>query len=318
MHTNCIQFTPTYTNLSRVQENLASDEPSDLIERFVEATRSLGPSEIRAAAGISPQALARYRGGDFKRIFASTRRKIESYLAQHAIPGGEAYNSVSPDIIQAVRTEAVEHIQRALEVLEGRRVHLTEDPTPVDDRVMDEEERRRELEADLERMRAQAQRTEEELERLRAQRSETVVADGLTDETEPDAKPISVHRLQTAADSGAFDLDETVKTYAYFRSEWLFRKGLTADRCNIIGVAGESMEPTLPDGCVILVDRNRTKRYRGHIFVVRTEDGLVVKRAGKDEGGGWQLVSDHPEWKPQPWPYGAEVIGEVKWMAREL
>ena len=81
---------------------------------------------------------------------------------------------------------------------------------------------------------------------------------------------------------------------------------------------GESMEPTLPDGCVILVDRNRTKRYRGHIFVVRTEDGLVVKRAGKDEGGGWQLVSDRPEWKPQPWPYGAEVIGEVKWMAREL
>ena len=145
-----------------------------------------------------------------------------------------------------------------------------------------------------------------------------MATDGLTDETEPDAKPISVHRLQTAAGSGAFDLDETVKTYAYFRSEWLFRKGLAADRCNIIGVAGESMEPTLPDGCVILVDRNRTKRYRGHIFVVRTEDGLVVKRAGKDEGGGWQLVSDRPEWKPQPWPYGAEVIGEVKWMAREL
>ena len=208
---------------------------------------------------------------------------------------------------------------------------LTDDPTPVGDRVGEAEERahqeeqkREELEDALRRtervldqMRKYAQRTEAELERLRA-RVGQVATDGLTDETEPDAKPIPVHRLQTAAGSGAFDLDETVKTYAYFRSEWLFRKGLAADRCNIIGVAGESMEPTLPAGCVILVDRNRTKRYRGHIFVVRTEDGLVVKRAGKDEGGGWQLVSDHPEWKPQPWPYGAEVIGEVKWMAREL
>ena len=183
-------------------------------------------------------------------------------------------------------------------------------PMPVDDRV-------EELEAALQRVRAQAQRSEAELERLRAQQSD-IATGGLTDETDPEAKPIPVHRLQTAAGSGAFVLDETVKTYAYFRSEWLFRKGLAADRCNIIGVAGKSMEPTLPDGCVILVDRNRTKRYRGHIFVVRTEDGLVVKRAGKDEGGGWQLVSDHPGWKPQPWPYGTEVIGEVKWMAREF
>ncbi len=203
-------------------------------------------------------------------------------------------------------TKAAEVLNVSLDYLTG----LTDDPAPVDDRVEEERRSRAKLEAAL-------RSAEEERDRLRA-RVGQVATDGLTDETEPDAKPIPVHRLQTAAGSGAFDLDETVKTYAYFRSEWLFRKGLAADRCNIIGVAGESMEPTLPDGCVILVDRNRTKRYRGHIFVVRTEDGLVVKRAGKDEGGGWQLVSDHPEWKPQPWPDGAEVIGEVKWMAREL
>ena len=77
------------------------------------------------------------------------------------------------------------------------------------------------------------------------------------------------------------------------------------------------MEPTLPDGCVILLDRNRTRRHAGHIFVVRTEDGLVVKRAGKDQDG-WRLVSDHPAWAPVPWPQTAELIGEVKWMSREL
>ena len=134
----------------------------------------------------------------------------------------------------------------------------------------------------------------------------------------PGTQPIAVHRLQTAAGSGALDLDEAVKSYAYFRHEWLSRQGLVADRCSIIGVMGKSMEPTLPEGCVILLDRNRRQRREGRIFVMRTQDGLVVKRAGKGEGGGWQLVSDHPRWPEVPWPGDATIIGEVKWVAREL
>ena len=71
----------------------------------------------------------------------------------------------------------------------------------------------------------------------------------------PGSRPVAVHQLQTAAGSGALDLDEAVTGYAYFHHEWLSHKGLDADRCSIIGVMGESMEPTLPEGCVILLDR---------------------------------------------------------------
>ena len=166
---------------------------------------------------------------------------------------------------------------------------------------------------------------------IRALREGPRVADDLTDDqalsspgTSPDirqlpgARPIAVHRLQTAAGSGALDLDEAVKSYAYFRHEWLSRHGLVAARCSIIGVMGESMEPTLPEGCVILLDRNQRRRREERIFVLRTEDGLVVKRAGKGTGGRWQLISDHPRWPDAPWPGDATIIGEVKWMAREL
>ncbi len=52
--------------------------------------------------------------------------------------------------------------------------------------------------------------------------------------------------------------------------------------------------------------------------VVRSGDGLVVKRVGKGEDGNWLLLSDNPSWKPLPWPGNAEIIGEVKWMARTL
>ena len=46
------------------------------------------------------------------------------------------------------------------------------------------------------------------------------------------------------------------------------------------------MEPTLPDGCSILVDRSRRRRLGGHVYVVRSpDDGLVVKRLDKDKAG---------------------------------
>ena len=61
------------------------------------------------------------------------------------------------------------------------------------------------------------------------------------------------------------------------------------------------MEPTLPDGCVILVDHNRKRRLKGRIFVVRKSNGLVVKRAGKDDSDNWLLVSDHPAWESETW-----------------
>ncbi len=74
----------------------------------------------------------------------------------------------------------------------------------------------------------------------------------------------------------------------------------------------------MPNGCSILVNRARHRRRRNRIFVLRTHDGLLVKRTGKNEAGEWLLVSDHPAWGSVPWPTDAEVIGEVRWMARTL
>ena len=72
----------------------------------------------------------------------------------------------------------------------------------------------------------------------------------------PGARPVPVRRLQTAVGSGTLDLDEDVKADACFRHEWLFRHGLVADRCTVISVTEESIEPKLPEECVILVDPN--------------------------------------------------------------
>ena len=78
------------------------------------------------------------------------------------------------------------------------------------------------------------------------------------------------------------------------------------------------MEPTLEDGCSILVNRAQRRCRAGRVFVARTDEGLIAKRAGKDDDGNWLLESDHPSWPPVPWPKDAPVIGEVRWKARTL
>ncbi len=77
------------------------------------------------------------------------------------------------------------------------------------------------------------------------------------------------------------------------------------------------MEPTLPGGCSILINRARVKRKTGYIYAIRTDDGLVVKRLKRTDNE-WQLLSDNPAWKETNWPNGAEIIGQVMWMARSL
>ena len=134
-----------------------------------------------------------------------------------------------------------------------------------------------------------------------------------------DGDYVGVSELASAAGDGAVVEQERVTGRVKFRRAWLARHGLAARNCRVIEVSGESMEPTLVDGCSILVNLAGRRRRVGRIYVVRTADGLVVKRAGRDVAGAWQLVSDNLNkhvWPTRPWPPGAEIVGEVKWTAR--
>ena len=134
-----------------------------------------------------------------------------------------------------------------------------------------------------------------------------------------DGDYVGVSELAPAAGDGAVVEQERVTGRVKFRRTWLARHGLVARNCRVIEVSGESMEPTLVDGCSILVNLAARRRRTGCIFVIRTGDGLVVKRAGGDTAGAWQIVSDNPNkhaWPTRPWPPDAEIVGEVKWAAR--
>ena len=121
-----------------------------------------------------------------------------------------------------------------------------------------------------------------------------------------------------AASGGAIDLRATIVGHVSFSRRWFDCHGLVPALCYVISVIGKSMEPTLPEGASLLVDRASTHRADGRIYLIRTPHGLVVKRVSKDQGGCWWLISDHSGWKPVRWPCGAEIVGEVRWGGKGL
>ena len=72
------------------------------------------------------------------------------------------------------------------------------------------------------------------------------------------------------------------------------------------------MEPTMRDGDLVALDHSFRDPADGRLFVLRTEDGLVVKRL-RGEGHGWEMVSDNDAYKPRPAREDDRVIGRVAW-----
>ncbi len=143
----------------------------------------------------------------------------------------------------------------------------------------------------------------------------------------PGIKPVPLlQNAGIAAGAGGHADNEHVLSYVPFRDDWLRSHRLNAAQCVVIEVIGQSMEPTLEDHAVILVDFQRKTQRRNKIFAVRDAEGPVVKRLRHDKDGWW-LDSDNEEtneqsgqriYRPRPWPQEAEIIGQVMWTGRTL
>lgn len=116
---------------------------------------------------------------------------------------------------------------------------------------------------------------------------------------------------------------EEVQSYYAFRRDWLSRIGRgTPKDLRLMTVAGDSMEPTLHDSDVVLVDQKQREIVFGKIYVVGIDDGIVVKRLDK-KPGKLVLVSDNRHTYPPleidlNHADNVRVIGRVVWMSREV
>ena len=76
-------------------------------------------------------------------------------------------------------------------------------------------------------------------------------------------------------------------------TRWLDRKGLNPIFLIAIEIKGESMEPNLYDGDLIVINTADTRLVNGEVYAVNYEGEAVVKRMVR-EAGQWYLCSDNP------------------------
>lgn len=102
-----------------------------------------------------------------------------------------------------------------------------------------------------------------------------------------------------------------------FRKDWLSERGLRADNCVVCSVGGNSMEPLLHDGDLVLLDRHRRELRNGLVYGITDVEGDVrIKRIERVEQG-IILRSDNPEC-PSELRLGddanrVKIIGALAW-----
>lgn len=106
-------------------------------------------------------------------------------------------------------------------------------------------------------------------------------------------------------------------TYLSFRTEWIRAKG-NPENMTVIRAFGDSMDPTIVDGSVVLVDEGRRQVVKNKIFYLRYNGQMYIKRLVERQGHlaivsdndpNVYLVSDADDF---------EIIGRCIWSAREL
>ncbi len=128
--------------------------------------------------------------------------------------------------------------------------------------------------------------------------------------------------IGASAGSGAVaDSENPIATLA-FQSNWV--RTIASGRpeaLSVIHVEGDSMLPTLADGDHIVVDTDDRERLRDGIYVLRTDDALLVKRLSVNPATRrLSIKSDNPAYPS--WddcdPATVAVIGRVVWVGRRL
>ncbi len=87
---------------------------------------------------------------------------------------------------------------------------------------------------------------------------------------------------------------------------------LSNKKIEAIHVDGESMEPTLKNGSIVFIDREKNSISRDGIFVVSTPGGLFIKRLNRKVDGSIELISDNQLYSTEVMaPDEVRVVGKV-------
>lgn len=130
---------------------------------------------------------------------------------------------------------------------------------------------------------------------------------------------IAVQSAYASAGPGAVNMQEDPLGELAFRKTWLNAMGINPGRALIVRVRGTSMEPTIRNGSIALIDEQRSDYRNGKIYAFVEGDELRIKRLQIDNGKSIALISDNRDF-PVEVRTGIDMnamrpLGEVVWTA---
>lgn len=123
--------------------------------------------------------------------------------------------------------------------------------------------------------------------------------DGAGSEPSEGFVPIPRYSVSASAGNGAVvEVEETIGSYA-FSTKWLSRRKLDRRHLAVISVRGDSMEPRLSDGDLILVDRSQHDIADGTALVLRLGAELLIKYVQHVGPTAISLISENRRYPPR-------------------
>ncbi|MCI5075589.1 S24 family peptidase [Oricola sp.] len=112
---------------------------------------------------------------------------------------------------------------------------------------------------------------------------------------------IARYSVQASAGNGAVVLAEEVADWFRVGRDWLERYVPRGARTGVIEARGDSMEPTISDGDILLLnfDVNRQDVANGGVFVITIDGNLFVKRLQIMLDGSIMIRSDNDRYEPE-------------------
>jgi phage repressor protein C with HTH and peptisase S24 domain len=131
------------------------------------------------------------------------------------------------------------------------------------------------------------------------------------------------YEVKASAGGGAMIHSEQIVDHLSFKADWV-RNALNVpvNDLALINVTGDSMEPTLSEGDLILVDMSHHGVKDNAIYVLQLNGALLVKRIQHKLDGSVIVKSDNLIYEPER--IGVEavdslnVIGRVVWCGRRM
>lgn len=128
--------------------------------------------------------------------------------------------------------------------------------------------------------------------------------------------------IRASAGNGALSYDEEVIDFLAFQASWLRARNVNPDSARVMTAKGDSMEPTIRDGDVLLVDTSIDRVRDNALYIIVFEGLVFVKRIHMKLNGAILLISDNERYPPEEvTPEAAprlHVAGRVVWFGRSI